>query len=108
MANARPVRNASAARLSRVVLCLALAIAFAFLQQPSSAQQSPDKPAEQDDVIRVTTNLISIDEVWAFIVLGLPLQCAFVKPFLYTAKSGELLNEQYCESQRQTSQTTRG
>jgi len=51
---------------------------------------------------------LSTDEVWAFIVLGLPLQCAFVKPFLYTARSGELLNEQYCESQRQTSQTTRG
>ena len=61
MANDWPVRNASAARLSRTVLCLALAIAFAFLQEPSSAQQSPDKPPE--DVIRVTTNLIQVRAV---------------------------------------------
>lgn len=53
----------SATRLARTLLCLALAIAFAILQQPSSAQQSPDKPAEQDDVIRVTTNLIQVRAV---------------------------------------------
>jgi VWFA-related protein len=47
--------------LSRTVLCLTLAIAFAWLQEPSSAQQSPGKPP--DDVIRVTTNLIQVRAV---------------------------------------------
>src|SRR5258706_9066123 len=63
MANDWPRRQGSVFRLSNAVFSIALAAAFAWPSFPASAQQSSAKPAEQDDVIRVTTNLIQVRAV---------------------------------------------
>src|SRR5882724_1286961 len=63
MANNWPQRHRSAFRLGKTVFSIALAAAFAWPSFPASAQQSSAKPAEQDDVIRVTTNLIQVRAV---------------------------------------------